>query len=156
MWNPAISSVKLDDINGNICRMRTGDYNWSVWDYENARQNDRFYLVRVGDGNTGIVMSGVFDSQPYESRDWSGRGRRTFYMDMKPNVILNSDSTPMITTEELMKAIPSFDWTGGHSGRLLSEAEARKLEELWNDFLENHKDDIDGINMDALDIHFCG
>lgn len=154
MWNPAISSVKLDDINDSISRMRTADFNWSVWDYENARQNDRFYLVRVGDGNTGIVMSGVLDSQPYESRDWSGRGRRTFYMDMDPNVILNSDTTPMLTTEVLMKAIPTFDWTGGHSGRILSETEARKLEELWSEFLENHKDYVDGVNMDAIDLHF--
>ena len=72
----------------------------------------------MGEGNTGIVMSGVFDSNPYEAGDWSGKGRHTFYMDMTPNVVLDPERAPMVTKEELQKAIPSFDWTGGHSGRM--------------------------------------
>ena len=100
---------------------------------------DRFYLVRVGNGNTSIVMSGVFDSHPYEAGDRSGKGRRVFYMDMLPNVILNPDNAPMITTDNLQKAIPSFDRTGGHSGRLLPQEDARKLETIWADFLKENK-----------------
>lgn len=151
MWNPAFSSVKLEDHNESICRMLTEYFNWSVWDYKNAKCGDRFYLVKVGrEGRKGIVMSGVFDSQPYELDDWSGKGRQTFYMDMKPNVILNPDTAPMLTTEELQKAISTFDWTGGHSGRVLSEEQAKTLEELWSNFLKNHKEDLDGVNMNAI------
>ncbi len=151
MWNPAFSSVKLEDHNKTVSRILTEYFNWSVWDYKNAKCGDRFYLVKEGrEGRTGIVMSGVFDSQPYELEDWSGRGRQTFYMDMKPNVILNPDTAPMVTTEELQVAIPTFDWTGGHSGRILSKDEAMKLEELWSKFLEQHQDDVDGDNMNAI------
>ena len=154
MWNPAISSVKLEDHNATIKRMLTEYFNWSVWDYKNAKCGDRFYLVKVGkDGNNGIVMSGVFDSQSYELDDWSGRGRQTFYMDMKPSLVLNPDTAPMLTTEELMKAIPTFDWTGGHSGRILSKEEAMKLEELWSKFLKEHQKDVDGVNMNAIDLN---
>lgn len=88
MWNPDISSVSLEDHTKSIRKMYTEYFNWSVWEHEKARCGDRFYLVRVGKGNTGIVMSGVFDSHPYEDGDWSGKGRRVFYMDMLPNVIL--------------------------------------------------------------------
>ncbi len=151
MWNPAISSMKLDEHNQTIPRMLTEYFNWSVWDYEHAKCGDRFYLVKVGnEGNNGIVMSGVFDSQPHELDDWSGKGRQTFYMDMKPNVILNPDTAPMLTADELTKAIPTFDWTGGHSGRILSKDEAMKLEELWHQYVEKHKDDVDGVNMNAF------
>ena len=154
MWNPAISSVKLEDHNATIKRMLTEYFNWSVWDYKNAKCGDRFYLVKVGkDGDNGIVMSGVFDSQSYELDDWSGRGRQTFYMDMKPSLVLNPDTAPMLTTEELMKAIPTFDWTGGHSGRILSKEEAMKLEELWSKFLKEHQKDVDGVNMNAIDLN---
>ena len=68
--------------NESIGSMLSRYYNWSVWEYEKAKCGDRFYMVRVGEGNTGVVMSGVFDSHPYEAADWSGKGRRTFYMDM--------------------------------------------------------------------------
>ena len=157
MWNPAISSVTLDDHNATIKNILTEYFNWSVWDYKNAKCGDRFYLVKVGkEGNNGIVMSGVFDSQPYELDDWSGRGRQTFYMDMKPSLILNPDKAPMLTTEELMKAIPTFDWTGGHSGRILTKEDAMKLEELWSKFLEKHQDDVDGENMNAIDLRLMG
>lgn len=120
------------------------DFNWSVWEHEKAKCGDRFYLVRVGEGNTGIVMSGVFNSHPYEAEDWSGKGRRVFYMDMLPNVILNPEEAPMVRTEKLQKTIPSFDWTGGHSGRLLLQEESQKLEALWSDFLKKNEDRIDG------------
>ncbi len=149
MWNPAISSVKLEDHNATIPNMFTEEYNWSVWEHEKARCGDRFFLVRCGDGNTGIVMSGVFDSHPYEAGDWSGKGRRTFYMEMVPNVIINPDKAPMLTTSELEKAIRDFQWSGGHSGRILPPEDARKLEKLWHEYLQKNHDAIDGKTMNA-------
>lgn len=143
MWNPDISSVSLEDHNSSIKNMYTDYFNWSVWEYEKAKCGDRFYLVRVGGGNTGIVMSGVFDSHPYAGVDWSGKNRRVCYMDMLPNVILNPDKAPMLTTDVLQKAVPSFDWAGGHSGRLLSQEDARVLETLWAEFLKKNEDNID-------------
>ena len=150
MWNPAISSVTLEDHNQTIPDMFTEEYNWSVWEHEKAKCGDRFFLVRCGDGNTGIVMSGVFDSQPYESGDWSGKGRRTFYMEMTPNVILDPDNAPMLTTAELEQAIPNFQWTGGHSGRILPHEDAKKLETMWQEFLRKNHDAIDGKTMNAF------
>ena len=154
MWNPAISSMTLEHHNRSVEHMLTECFNWSVWEHDKAKCGDRFFLVRVGEGNTGVVMSGVFDSNPYEDEDWSGKGRQTYYMDMVPNLILNPETTPMITTKELQEAIPSFDWTGGHSGRLLTEDEARKIEVLWQQFIEINKDQIDGVNMNAVNINF--
>ena len=150
MWNPAISSMSLERHNSDVKNMLTEYFNWSVWEYDKAKCGDRFFLVRVGEGNTGVVMSGVFDTHPYEAADWSGKGRRTFYMDMVPNLILNPETAPMVTTKELQEAIPSFDWSGGHSGRMLTEDEARKIENLWHQFMEKHKGQIDGVNINAI------
>lgn len=150
MWNPAISSMTLDSHCQSIPNMLTDYFNWSVWEHDKARCGDRFFLVRVGQGNTGVVMSGVFDSNPYELDDWSGRGRRVFYMDMLPNTIFDPDKAPILTTEELQKAIPTFDWSGGHSGRILPQHDAKKLETMWQAFLEEHDADIDGVTMNAI------
>lgn len=149
MWNPTISSVTLDEHVRCIKNMYTEYFNWSVWDHEKAKCGDRFFLVSVGEGHTGIVMSGVFDSHPYEAPDWSGKGRKTFYMDMIPNVILEPGFDHMITTEDLQKTIPTFDWTGGHSGRMLDKDEARKLESLWADFIRANADCIDGETINV-------
>lgn len=146
MWNPNISSLSLGDHIWNIANMYAEYFNWSVWEHEKAKCGDRFFLVCVGKGDTGIVMSGVFDSHPYEAKDWSGKG---FYMDMLPNVILEPGFAPMVTTEELQKAIPSSDWTGGYSGRLLSQEDAQKLEILWSCFLKKNEDRIDGETLNV-------
>ncbi|MEE1093016.1 MAG: hypothetical protein UHZ01_08065 [Prevotella sp.] len=153
MWNPAISSYKLEVHNESIGNLLTECFNWSISDYAKAKCGDRFYLVRCGKGNTGIVMSGVFDSHPYEAGDWSGRGRTVYYMDMIPNLILNPDKAPMITTEQLLKAIPTFDWTGGRSGRLLSLQEAQALESLWQKYFNENADKADGVTMNAIKLY---
>ncbi len=43
--------------------------NWSVWGYEEACSSDRFFMVRCGEGKTGICMSGYFASDPYKGED---------------------------------------------------------------------------------------
>lgn len=151
MWNPAISSVTLEDHNNNVSSMLSEFFNWSVWEYDKAQIGDRFFLVRVGEGKTGVVMSGTFSSMPYEADDWSGKGRQTFYMDMEPNVILNPEEAPIVSTEDLQKAIPSFDWTGGHSGRALNDEEAKAIEDLWSQFIESNEENFNGDTMNKVD-----
>lgn len=139
-WNPDISSYKLDDFQRELEQISYdyNDMNWSVWEHEKAKAGDRFFMVRCGNGKTGICMSGCFSSNPYQDEDWSGKGRVTFYMDLEPDVMIHPDYLPILKTDELINAIPSFDWKGGHSGRLLDDKSAEKLESLWKEFLERN------------------
>ena len=70
MWNPAFSSYKLDKFREELDDLIGGwdvEFNWSVWDWKDAEEGDKFFLVRVGrDGNTGVVMSGEFSSNPWQ------------------------------------------------------------------------------------------
>lgn len=118
--------------------------NWSVWDHDKAEMNDRFFMVRVGEGNTGIVMAGWMESEPYRGEDWSGKGREVYYMDMDTETVIDTDLAPYISTEQLMKEIPGFDWTGGHSGRILDDEKAEKLERIWTEYLYANPDIFDG------------
>lgn len=138
-WNPAISSFKMSDYQG-LLDSRWEELNWSVWDYRQAQEDDRFFMVRCGEGNTGICMSGTFSSKPYYGEDWSGKGRDVHYMDLERDVVIHPDYCPILTTAELQTAIPDFDWTGGHSGRLLDEESAKKLERLWSEFLKKNEE----------------
>ena len=139
-WNPAISSYTLDDFQEKLGELEYNDLNWAVWEHENASCGDRFFMVRCGEGKTGICMSGYFASDPYKGEDWSGKGREVFYMDLDPDVMIDPDYRAILTTEELCRAIPDFDWTGGHSGRLLEAGLAEQLEALWKKFLDDNEE----------------
>ena len=138
-WNPAISSYTLERFKNDLANL-DDTYDWSVWEHDKAKYGDRFFLVRCGEGNTGICMSGRFSSHPFIGEDWSGRGREVYYMKMLPDYIIDSEVNPILTTKELQKAIPDFNWTGGHSGRILPPEQAVVLEKLWSQYLEKHKD----------------
>lgn len=137
-WNPAISSYTMEQMQNDLANW-THVKNWSVWRHRDAHKGDRFFMVRCGEGYTGICMSGHFDSEPYRGVDWSGRRRVVYYMDLLVDTVIDPEFLPILTTEELQKQIPSFNWTGGHSGRLLSEKKAEKLEKIWTDFIEQNK-----------------
>ena len=94
-------------------------------------------------------MSGIFDTNPYLGKDWSGRGRKVYYMDMALNAILNPEVAPMVTTGELQDAIPDFNWHGGSSGRLLTEKQAKTMENIWRKYLLSIEDKIDGVAINA-------
>ena len=138
-WNPAISSYTLERFKNDLTNL-DDTYDWSVWEHDKAKYGDRFFLVRCGEGNTGICMSGRFSSHPFIGEDWSGRGREVYYMKMLPDYIIDSEVNPILTTKELQKAIPDFNWTGGHSGRILPSEQAVILEKLWSQYLDKHKD----------------
>ena len=139
-WNPAISSYKLENFQEEMEDIVYADMNWSVWEHEKAHAGDRFFMVRCGSGKTGICMSGYFTSEPYQGEDWSGKGRVTYYMNMEADFMIHPDYLPILTTSELINEIPSFDWVGGHSGRLLDADKAEKLEKMWKKFTEDHAD----------------
>ncbi len=132
-WNPAISSFKLDEYRNAVVEYDGEFYmNWSIYEYEEAQEGDVYYMLRVGEGNTGIVWRGVFTSDTYLSHDWAGTSKKRYYVDITCEEAAHPESRPHMTTEELQEAIPDIDWTKGHSGELLTEEQAQKLEELWD------------------------
>lgn len=139
-WNPAISSYDMDRFEEDFGFLEDEvledespwDFNWSVWEHDKAHSGDRFFMLRVGEGgNNGILMSGTFISEPYEGEDWSGKGRRTYYMDMEFDAVVNVTSSKVLPTALLAEQLPAIEWTKGHSGVMLRPDDALKLEKLW-------------------------
>lgn len=149
MWNPEISSVKKDRHRNSIPRIFTDDFDWSVAEYEKFTMGDRFVMICCGGESRGLVMSGILSSHPRLGPNWRGSGRPVRYMDLSPNFIADPNAAPIITTEELQAAIPSFNWSGGHSGRLLTDEQARRLEKLLSAYLCSIYSKVDGITLMA-------
>ena len=45
---------------------------WSIYEWQEARRGDFFYMMRTGDDKAGIVFRGQFLSDPYPDDDWAG------------------------------------------------------------------------------------
>lgn len=142
MWNPEISNMKDKEWKDIVNHFPFYDLSWSVWEYDKARAGDECFLVRIGK-HGGIVLSGCFTKNPEMGRDWSGKGRTTFYCKIYPRFIMDAIADPIITTEELQKSIPTFDWCGGHSGRMLTPQESQQLNQLWGEYCNANKTFID-------------
>ena len=151
-WNPFFSSYKMDRFLNDFefpegKDVLTDDddwdrspdfFNWDVLEHEKAEEGDRFYFVKVGyDKPTGIVGSGYFVSEPYEDEDWSGQGRKVFYMDIEWETVIKPTSDKILKTEVLTEVIPEIVWTKGRSGVMLAPEIADKLDELWDKHLES-------------------
>ena len=134
-WNPSISSFKEKDYEECFADMFHGMFfvNWSIYEWEEARRGDMFYMMRVGDDKAGIVFTGQFIADPYPDDDWDGSTKRRMYVDMVCIDPAAPGGIPSVSLDKLKAAIPSFDWSKGHSGVLLPNDIAEKLLELWNE-----------------------
>ena len=140
-WNPAISSNGMLSFLMEIAKEdNRGD--WSIHDHERVRAGDTFYMLKVGKGQNGIVKRGTITTDPVADADWSGRGRKVYYCDYEAEIMINPDTFELLESAALRDAIPDFDWFGGHSGVVLNEAQAAKLEELWDDYLRRNMDEF--------------
>ena len=52
--------------------------------------------------------------------------------------MINPETLPIIGTEQLQAAIPDFDWTGGHSGTVLNDSQAKVLQKLYISYLREN------------------
>lgn len=153
-WNPYFSSYKQDRFLRDFVFPAGKDvltedddwdrspdcFNWSVFEHEKAHDGDRFVFVKVGYKKpTGIIGVGCFTSDPYEDEDWSGQGRKTFYMDMEWETVINPTSDKVLMTEVLTSAIPEVVWSKGKAGVEVAPEIAEKVESLWKKHIQEIK-----------------
>lgn len=145
-WNPAISSVSMDDMKEAIDDMWDSldvGFNWSIYDWEKAGKGDRVFFLRVGRGKTGIMASGWLFSDLYLDDDWRGSGDKRHYADIIFDFMIFPHKNNILDTRTLRKEIPSVEWDGGHSGVCITEDEACKLEQVWKEFLHENEHQFD-------------
>lgn len=132
-WNPSISSFTEKDYEKCVANMQGGVFhmNWSIYEWEEARRGDYFYMMRMGDDKAGIVFEGQFLSDPYPDDDWAGSTKRRMYVDIVCMNPVKPGTQPSLSIEKLQQAIPDYEWAKGHSGALLSNEVATELDTRW-------------------------
>ena len=114
------------------------DFDWSILEHEKAHVGDRFVFIKVGyDKPTGIVGVGHFTTEPFVDEDWSGQGRKVYYMKMEWESVIKPTSDKILKTDVLTDAIPEITWSKGQAGVMIAPEIAEKVETLWHDHLLN-------------------
>lgn len=109
-WNPDISSNTkerfLDDFSECEC---VG--NRSFYEHDKVKGGDSFFMVKCGEGKTGIVMRGEITSECYPDIGWSTTGRKNiYYADIENGVCLNPWSyVTLLPPNVLTDVIPNFN-----------------------------------------------
>ncbi len=138
-WNTDISNHTMVDFEDSMANFDDEGfyYDWSIWDFKKAHVGDKFYMIRTGKGVNGVVMKGTLNEAPYVDEDWSGKGRKVYYVRMALSHIIHPDKASLVlTTDALSAAISSFNWNEGHSGEMLTDEEAILLEGLWEEYVK--------------------
>ena len=138
-WNSDISNHRMVDFEDSMADFNDVGlyYDWSIWDFKKVHVGDKFYMIRTGNGVNGVVMKGTLTDIPYADEDWSGKGRKVYYVRMSLSHIIHPDKAPLVlTTDTLSTAIPGFNWKEGHSGEMLADEEANLLDRLWEEYLK--------------------
>ncbi len=142
-WNPAISSYTMERLDDDMLEWAEGywadDFDWSVYEWQKAHKGDRFFMVRVGEGRTGVFAAGRFTSEPFKGEDWAGKGREVYYMQMEFEAVFHPERSEIISTEMLERELPHLDWQKGHSGQMLEAEDAVRLELMWRDWVGSNK-----------------
>lgn len=141
-WNTEISNFKIKDFEESLDNFNEfGEYHlsWSIWDWQNVRVGDIVYLLRVGEGKTGIVMRGTIESEPYVDEDWSGKGRVTRYVSCRMDKVMHPEKAVIPTTEKLQECFEDVEWTGGHSGTIIPHDTAYELEKFFDRYLVDNR-----------------
>jgi len=142
-WNPDISNHKVRDFIDVYKYRHDSDFyfNWSVYDYQQARIGDRYIMVKSSmDGMNGIVLTGTFISEPFLDDDWSGKGREVYYMDMKVDNMADLRHGKLLASNWLLeKIVPEIDWNKGHSGELMTESQTQLVDMVLLHHRENSK-----------------
>lgn len=138
-WNPDISNVTKEIYEERM--FNTAAFtDWSISEYENVKDGDTFYMMICGPVNA-VVAKGEIISEAMVGADWSAKKRKPiYYVELDTYVAINPfRADTLLTADDIAKEIPDFDWYGGHSGRLLAEDDAQRLDALFECYVKSNR-----------------
>ena len=147
VWNPNCMSVLEDEFEDDIRNLHQNgfyEFVWSIWDAGLAKEGDTAYLFKTGTLDSGICGRGVISSDVFQGEHWRYDGEPCNYVRISADYLINPSKTRYLSMIFLNRVLPEFKWSGGHSGVMLSADCEKKLDEIWNNYLDKLGDIFDG------------
>jgi 5-methylcytosine-specific restriction protein B len=136
-WNPA--NWAWDDFDAFASAVRKNGASIERWSTGNTRRvarGDRFFLLKQGEGDRGIIGAGtavsdVFDA-PHFLDDRRSKGDTALYVTCAFDTLLRLTREVILPIEELQDKIPEVHWAPLASGISVPTTAAEKLEDMWH------------------------
>lgn len=112
----------------------------------NARHKDittgnRVFLLKQGQGKTGIMAAGRVTSEPFFDDHWHERARvgaQARYVHVEFERILNPTTERLLSVADRKEHLATLYLDTRFSGRHIPDDAAEELEKLWSQHLERH------------------
>lgn len=135
-WNP--TKFPWDDLERDAETVRAKGYyrcSWSCGNTKRIRKGDRFFLIKLGRGDRGIVGSGEILSSPSRGTYTGGQkdGEEGNFVAVK-FTRLTERAEEVFPLLRLKRLAPKQLWTPQASGTEIPAVTARKLEAAWEEF----------------------
>jgi 5-methylcytosine-specific restriction protein A len=134
-----ISKISADVRNGKEVLDR-----WGTGTSRKIRNNDRFFIIRLGEEPRGIFASGQVVSDVYEDIHWreekSSLGKTAKYVKIKYDVLLNPEND-VILPRQILRQPPfsKMNWDIRMSGIEIPTTIVNELEDIWKNAIKNKK-----------------
>ena len=140
-WNPE-KAYKWEDLRDCIDDVRDHGFyatSWSCGRNRRITAGDRVFMMRQGHqsgGRRGIFASGWATSGVYQQEHWDAgearRGKLALYVPVRLNVLLDSDSEPILSRSELREGpLAGGPWDTRSGGVAIPDEIAAELEIEW-------------------------
>jgi len=140
-WNPD-KAYKWEDLRDCIDDVRDHGFYATAWSCGRNRKvtaGDRVFMMRQGHGSgerRGIFASGWATSDVYEQEHWdeseARKGKLALYVPIRLDVLLDSDSEPILSRSELREGpLAGGPWDARTGGVAIPDRIAAGLEKEW-------------------------
>ena len=135
-WDPTSSAYTMADLDADMPIWAKGhwpdDFEWEITEWQRARKGDRFFMVLMGEHNSGIFAAGRFTTDPFVDVD-------NRYIGLEFETVIHPERCDIITTEELERELSHIDWRNTSSGHMLNKEDAVRMELMWRDYVGRNK-----------------
>ena len=156
-WNP--NRWQWDDLQANVEEIAQKGFhlgNWSTGVSKKIQRGDRLFLIRLGREPKGIIGSGHAVSAVYEDEHWEesayAAGKYARYVRVRFDTLVNPEFNPQaVLPRKELNGLGKMHWDSQGSGIRIPDDVARRLEDVWADFLGNPRKPLPGAEPSALE-----
>jgi 5-methylcytosine-specific restriction protein A len=135
-WNPLKWDWDtLDDDINDLNEIGTVKGRWSCGTNKSIDVGDRIFLIRLGKAPKGIMASGYTNRNVFTGPHWSNEvGKVSNYIDIDYDILINPESSKILSLDNLESQFPLQRWTTQNSGISIHQEILFDLEKLWFNF----------------------
>lgn len=142
-WNPALSRyfpLSSFESHMNMFDYKINLFPMRIMNWEKVHGGDIVYMVREGEGITGIVLRGIIMDEPHTYKDWCTEDSASRLIDIHVTQMMHPDKAKLPDTSQLEERWNMEESKGYSYPILIDKQTAEELDDLFSSYLRNNKE----------------